>query len=83
MSSTASELCCFYVLIFTISLCNVKLLLHPAGETTKVKNLSMDSTEDSNVLTIAYFETNFVDKESSFLIYLRRKTMIYLHLMKE
>ena len=66
MISTASELCRFYVLLFTIHLCNVTLLLHPAGEMTKVKSRSIDSTEDSNGLTIAYFDKNFVDKESSF-----------------
>ena len=66
MSSTAFELCHFYVLVFTIYLCNVTFLLQPSGEITKVRTSSRDSTEDSSVLTIAYLEKKFADMESYF-----------------
>ena len=50
MSSTASERCRFYALLFTIHLSNVTLLLLPAGEMTKVKNRSMDKESSFSAL---------------------------------
>ena len=52
VSHAASELCRFYVLPFTVYLCNVTLLLDMTGEITKVDIRSMDSPEDLSVLTI-------------------------------
>ena len=73
MNFAVSEVCHFYVLLSAIYLSNVTLLPHTTGEMTKVKTRSMDPTEDSSVLTIAYFEKKFADMESSFSALLQEK----------
>ena len=73
MNFAVSEVCHFYVLLSAIYLSNVSLLPHTTGEMTKVKTRSMDPTEDSSVLTIAYFEKKFADMESSFSALLQEK----------